>query len=124
MALPVLVPASRRPIPVTINSRDIELDKDLERVVILNLRGSLGRFSHQVRNASVWIEDTNGPREGSGIRCRIDLVLKRGGRFSVSAEAANEYVAVDRATNRAWAILDRRFKKRRDVRRRARTPRN
>lgn len=41
MALPVLVPASRRPTPVPIKSHDIELDKDLERVVHLNLRGAL-----------------------------------------------------------------------------------
>jgi hypothetical protein len=124
MALPILVQVSRRPIPVTIKSRRVDLDAGLKRVVYSNVRSALGRFSRRVRNLLVWIEDTNGPREGSGMRCRIELSLMPRGRLTVSAEAPNEFAAVALCAERARTLLDRRMKKRRHVKRRARVLRH
>lgn len=124
MALPQIIHASQRPLPVTIKSRGVRLDAVLQRSILSSIRSALGRFSRRVRSAFVWIEDTNGPREGSGIRCRIDLALLPGGRLTVSAEGPNEFAAVARCTDRAWALMDRHVKKRRHVHRRARAIRH
>jgi hypothetical protein len=122
MALPVVLKASQRMLPITIKTRGVLLDKNLERVVFKNVRSALGRFCRRVRHVSVWIEDTNGPREGSGIQCRMLVALTPGGRLSVIAEAANEYAAMADCARRARTILDR-FVKRRRVKRRARARR-
>jgi hypothetical protein len=120
MAIPLFLQASRRSLPVTIKTRRVPLDERLERVICSNVRSGLGRFCHRVRHVFVWIEDTNGPRHGSGMRCRMDVALLSGGRLSLSAEASNEYTAVARCTSRARALLDRRLKRQRRLRRRPR----
>jgi hypothetical protein len=117
-----MLQASRGLIPITIKTRRIPLDKSLERAVFKNVRSALGRFCRRVRHAFVWIEDTNGPREGSGIQCRMLIALTPSGRLSVIAEAANEYAAMADCARRARTILDR-FVKRRRVKRRARARR-
>lgn len=120
MAQPVLIQGSRGLIPITIKTRGISLNPRLRRVVFSSIRSHLGRFCNRVRAALVWIEDTNGPREGSGMRCRIEAALRDGGRVSVSAEAASEYAAVSRCAARARVHLQRRYAKRRRLKRRAR----
>jgi hypothetical protein len=116
MAIPLVVRASRS-LPVTIKTRGVPLDEKLKQFVGSNIRSGLGRFCHHVRYIRVWVEDTNGPRQGSGIRCRIDVALLIG-HLSVSAEASNEYAAVARGASRARAVLDRHVKRRRRLRRR------
>jgi putative sigma-54 modulation protein len=117
MALPVLLTASRRQIPITVKTHGVLLDENLAHVIYAHLRTALGRFGKRVRSVLVRVEDTNGPREGSGIRCRIVVVLKPGGRLSASAEAANEYAAVAECASRARTLLDRLVKRRRRTRR-------
>jgi hypothetical protein len=124
MALPVLLKDSRRVIPVTVKTRGVSLDETLERVIFSNVQTALGRFGKRVRNLSVWVEDANGPRDGSGIRCRMVVVLARGGRLSASAEAANEYTAVAKCALRARTLLDRLVKRRRRTRRPPRVSRH
>jgi hypothetical protein len=105
-------------------TRGVPLDKALERVIYSNFANRLGRFSKRVRSAFVWVEDTNGPRDGSGIRCRMVVELARGGRVSASAEAANEYVAVAKCAIRARTLFDRLVKRRRRTRRMPRSLRH
>jgi hypothetical protein len=124
MALPILLKASRRPIPVTTKTRGVLLDETLEHVIYANVRAAMGRFGDRIRSVLVWIEDTNGPRDGSGIRCRMVAALARGGRLSAIAEASNEYAAVAECASRARTLLDRLVKKRRRTRRPPRAPRH
>jgi hypothetical protein len=117
MALPLLLKASSWTIPLSVKTRGVPLDETLERAIHSNVRTALGRFSKRARNVFVWVEDTNGPRDGSGIRCRMVVVLAHGGRLSASAEATNEYTAVAQCANRARTLLDRLVKRRRRTRR-------
>jgi hypothetical protein len=117
MALPILLIASRWPIPITLKTRGVLLDQTLEHVVYANVRTAMGRFGKRIRSILVWIEDTNGPRDGSGIRCRMVAALIRGGCLSASAEASNEYAAVAECASRARTQLDRLVKRRRRNRR-------
>jgi hypothetical protein len=93
------------------------MSDDLRRIVRGSLSAAIGRFARRVRSVFVWLEDTNGPKGGAGIQCRMVLGLERGGRLMVSAEATNEYAAVGRAANRARHRLVRTIDKRRRGRR-------
>jgi len=117
MALPVFLKTSRRSIPITMQTRGIRLHETLEHAIYSNVRTALGRFGRRVRSVFVWVEDANGPRDGSGIWCRMVVVLSRGGRLSASAEAANEYAAVAKCASRVRTLLDRLVKRQRRTRR-------
>ena len=117
MALPRLLKTSQRPTPITTKTRGVHLDETLKHVIYANVRTAIGRFGERIHSVLVWIEDTNGPRDGSGIRCRMVAALARGGRLSASAEASNEYAAVAECASRARTLLDRLVKRRRRTRR-------
>ena len=117
MALTVLLKDPRRSTPITMKTRGVHLDETLEQVIYSNVRTALGRFSKRIRSVLVWVEDANGPRDGSGILCRMLVGLARGGRLTASAEAANEYAAVAACASRARTLLDRHIKRLRRTRR-------
>jgi ribosome-associated translation inhibitor RaiA len=118
MALPVVLQAPWRSFPVTIKTRDVPLEETLKEVIYAKLQSGLGRFGHRIRSVFLWVEDTNGPRDGSGIRCQIVVSLTSGRRLSVSAEAGNEYAAVAHCVGRARRHLDQFLKRRRHLKRR------
>jgi putative sigma-54 modulation protein len=109
----------RRPLPISVSTRGIALSHTLHRVIRGSVSAAIGRFSRRVRGVFVWVEDLNGPKSGRGMRCRMDIRLKQGGRLTVSAEATNEYAAVGRAANRARVRLVHRIQKARSNRRAA-----
>jgi hypothetical protein len=120
MGIPVLLEASRRSFPITIKTRLVQFDEKLKQVICANVRSGLGRFFHGIRSVFVWVEDANGPRDGSGIRCRMLVSLTPGGRLSVSADSASAYAAVADCASHARTLVDRFLKRRRTLKRRAR----
>lgn len=82
MALPLHAQVSGGRIPVFINTRGVESNAELQRIVRANIRTALGRFGRSVRSVFVWIDDTNGPRDGSGRRCRMEVALASEVRFA------------------------------------------
>jgi hypothetical protein len=118
MAVPVVLKAPWRSFPLTIKTRQALLDESLKEAICAKVQSALGRFGQRVRSVSVWIEDTNGPRDGSGIRCQMAISLISGRRLSVSAEAGNEFAAIAYAASRARRLLDRFLKRRRHLKRR------
>jgi ribosome-associated translation inhibitor RaiA len=119
MALPTLLPTPNRSIPISIKGRGLRVDDDVQRSVHACVGASLGRFGKRIRSVSAVIEDTNGPRDGSGMRCVMTVVLDRPGRISASAEAPTWQAAVATAATRVRTMLDRVVKKRRAVYRRS-----
>lgn len=117
MAMPVFASRHHHPIQISVKTRGIALSENLHRVIRGCVSAAIGRFSRRVSGVFVWVEDTNGPKGGRGMRCRMDIRLNRGGRLTVSAEATDEYTAVGRAANRARIRLVRRIDKRRSARR-------
>jgi hypothetical protein len=106
--------------PFTLQSRGVSLERSFRLTTRKALQGALGRLAKRLRRVGVWLEDTNGPREGSGIRCRIDMLLASGGHVVVSAEAPEPHAAVSRCAVRARTHLDRLIKRRRSILRRRR----
>jgi hypothetical protein len=119
MAMPVFASRHHHPLHISVRTRGLALTENLHRVIRGSVSAAIGRFTRRVQGVFVWVEDTNGPKGGRGMRCRMVIRLKQGGRLMVSAEAINEYAAVGRAANRARARLVRRIDRGRRARREA-----
>ena len=74
---------------LSVRTRGLALTEELHRVVRGCVSAATDRFQAQVRRLFVWVEDTNGPKGGAGMRCRVEVTLKRGGRFMATAVATN-----------------------------------
>jgi ribosome-associated translation inhibitor RaiA len=123
MAVPVVLHAPWRSFPLTIKTRQVRLDETLKETIRAKVQSRIGRFAYRIRGVFLWLEDTNRPGEGSGLRCQLSVVLTSGRRLSVSAEAGNAYVAVSYCATRAGRLLDRFLKRRRHLKRRAKVRR-
>lgn len=98
-------------LPVTVVGRGLPITDDLQAFARRRLAFAAGRFSSKVREATVWLDDLNGPRQGVDKRCRIVLRLAPAGAVTVTAQATNEYAAIAEAARRAGAVLNRQGKR-------------
>lgn len=98
---------------LSVRTRGLALTEELHRVVRGCVSAATDRFQDQVRRLFVWVEDTNGPKGGAGMRCRVEVTLQHGGRFMATAVATNQYAAVGHAANRLRVRLVRSLGKRR-----------
>lgn len=98
-------------LPITVTGRRMNLNHEVRDYAQDRLATALRRFAPRLREASVWLEDVNGPRRGVDKLCRINVRLKSGGQVTVSAEADSEYAAVAQAAERAAALLNRKHKR-------------
>lgn len=119
MGMHALSSPQRRSAPISVRTRGLALTDDLRRVIRRCVLAAVGRFSQRISSVFVWVEDTNGPKGGRAMRCRMLVRLERGGRFMVAAEAADQYVAIGRAANRMRVRLVRFIEKKRSWQREA-----
>lgn len=108
-----------RHVPLSIRTRKIPLTEELRHIIRGCVSTAVGRVAERVRNVFVWLEDTNGPKGGKGVACRIEIRPVKGGRLTATAEATTEFTAIGRAANRARVRLLRAIRKRRRGRREA-----
>lgn len=102
---------------LSVRTRGLALTEELHRVIRGCVSAATGRFHERVRRLFVWVEDSNGPKGGPAMHCRMEVMLNRGGRFLATAAATDEYVAIGRAANRLRVRLVRSLDKRRRRRR-------
>ena len=102
---------------LSFQGRDVPLTQQLKAYADRRLSSALGRFGNRVQDIALWFDDINGPRGGTDKRCRVQVRLKRKGQFVVSAVAANEYLALSHAADRARTLMDRTLKQLRTKRR-------
>lgn len=88
--------------------RHIVWTPDLQTILRRCLAKITERFREEIRAIAVSLEDVNGPRGGIDKRCRLDLILNRDGRISVSADSAKVEAALTQAVARAKTALLRR----------------
>lgn len=105
-----------------VRTRGLALTDELRRVIQGCVAAATGRFQERVRRVFVWVEDSNGPKGGPAMHCRMEVTLKRGGRFTATAAATDEYVAIGRAADRLRVRLVRSVEKRRHRRRETPSP--
>jgi ribosome-associated translation inhibitor RaiA len=67
---------------------------------------ALRRVAAKIRGVTVQIADTNGPRGGPDDKvCEVEVLLRPAGSLTVSANAPDPYLAVDRAVRRVRAAV-------------------
>lgn len=107
---------------LSVRTRGLALTDELRRVIRGCVAAATGRFQEQVRRVFVLVEDSNGPKGGPAMHCRMEVTLKRGGRITATAAATDEYVAIGRAADRLRVRLVRSVEKRRHRRRETPSP--
>ncbi|UCF33018.1 MAG: HPF/RaiA family ribosome-associated protein [Phycisphaerales bacterium] len=95
-----------------IRARKVKLPSATREFIERRLGFALGRFGHRVSKVMVLLEHLNAPKDGMGVRCRIEGgIVPRG---MVMAETTDVDVnsavsrAVDRMARRVRDAIDRR----------------
>lgn len=69
---------------------------------------------HDVRKVILSFTDINGPRGGNDKRCQLRIPMSRMREVVIEDTAADLYVAIDRAVDRAGRTLERRLSRQRE----------
>lgn len=93
---------------IDILTRGLQNDQAAKERVNHRLRFALGRFVQKIASVQVTLEDTNGPRGGVDKRCRLRLVLRKGGEPLLAEDTDPEIAAaIDRAALRLSRMVGR-----------------
>lgn len=93
-------------IVVRVRMRWLDFSPALHHYTTRRIEVALRRFASRIRLVTVQIADTNGPRHAPDDKlCEIEVLLQPAGSLTVSASAADAYLAVDRAVRRARAVV-------------------
>src|SRR4051794_10869310 len=84
---------------------------DLASFARERLQTAFKRFAGQIGGINIRLSDVNGPRGGIDKRCQVELVLARWGNVRSSADAENEYAAINAAIERGRTQLLRRLRR-------------
>lgn len=93
---------------------DKALPKTVRDVAERRAALKLSRFADLIETVHVSVRDINGPRGGSGLRCRIRIQMKRGPDVIVEETAASVKCAVSDAFDRAGRSVARRSQRQTD----------
>lgn len=75
---------------------------------------ALGRIGERVREVLVRVRDVNGPRGGTDMEARAEIVLEHRGACVVTARGEDAYGALHAAADKAKHAVFRELEKRRD----------
>jgi len=103
---------------IEIHHANLRPSDALGETVERRIGAALGRLAHRIRDVSVWIADTNGPRGGHDKSCRVQVRLARGPALVADHVSADPYAAAHGAVDRVERAVQRRLDRKRDVRRR------
>lgn len=102
---------------VNVTDRNELLSSEGRELAATRLRDALSRFSAQISNATLVVEDVNGPRGGVDKQCRITVQTRRFGTLSVTSQDASAGKCIAMAVTRLSRTLQRRVSKNRRTRR-------
>ncbi|MFG0273497.1 MAG: HPF/RaiA family ribosome-associated protein [Phycisphaerales bacterium] len=103
---------------IEIHHANLRPSDSLGETVERRIVSALGRLAHRIRDVSVWIADTNGPRGGADKSCRVQVRLAHGPALVVAHVSHDPYQAASGAVDRAGRAVQRRVDRSRDRRRR------
>jgi len=98
-----------------IRIQKLDLPKEVHRYIERRLRFCLGRFETRIRQVTVRISDTNGPRGGADKLCRMSVRLIPTDAIVVQEVNSDLFTAIDRAAERAGQALARKLHRARDL---------
>ena len=88
-------------------SKNVKTNEAFRAHVTRRLEFGLGRFEDHIREASLRIEDLNGPRGGVDKLCQLEIRLDGRGTVRIEETGADLIATIDRATDRAGATVAR-----------------
>ncbi len=97
-----------------IRAHGFDLTDGLREHAERHLRFALDWARHELGRVVVRFSDINGPRGGNDKRCQVRIPLPRMRDVVVEDTAADLYVAMDRAIERAARTLERRLSRQRE----------
>ncbi|MGE0384133.1 MAG: HPF/RaiA family ribosome-associated protein [Gammaproteobacteria bacterium] len=98
---------------IDIRTRGFELTEALRRHAERRVRFALDWAGDYVRTVSLRFSDINGPRGGNDKRCQLQIALPRMRAVVIEDTAADLYLAIDHAVDRASRTLRRRLSRHR-----------
>ncbi len=99
---------------VDIQSQGFHLTDALRDYVMKRLGLALHHGDDAISRVIVRLSDINGPRGGDDKRCLIEVRLKGAAAVVIEDTAADLYLAIDRAGERAGRTLERRLERLRE----------
>jgi putative sigma-54 modulation protein len=88
-------------IGVRVRMRWLDFSPALHHYTTRRIEIALRRVAAKIRGVTVQIADTNGPRGGPDDKiCEVEVLLRPAGSLTVSANAPDPYLAVDRSRGR------------------------
>ncbi|MEL6339893.1 MAG: HPF/RaiA family ribosome-associated protein [Myxococcota bacterium] len=93
---------------IRVRTKDYPLTRALKDKIRDSVTSTLGRHQTEIAYVAVLLRDLNGPRGGIDQRCDVRVVFTRGGPpLTVHDVAADAYVAIYRATQKARSATRR-----------------
>ncbi len=105
-----------------VRRRGVEITEELRAHLGERLRRALGRLTRHIDRVRVYLRDTNGPRGGLGMRCRMVVELSARRRVVVAGTDTAVSGAIARTARRAGLAVKRHVGRRRAHRRPPRHP--
>lgn len=97
-----------------IRAHGFSLTAGLREYAERRLHFALDWARHDVSKVVLRFTDINGPRGGDDKRCQLRIPLARMREVVIEDTAADLYVAIDRAIDRAGRTLERRLSRKRE----------
>ena len=102
---------------IDIQARDFSLTKALRKYIERRLSFALSTRYDHIKRIMVRLSDINGPRGGNDKCCQLHVVLPGQADVVIEDTQTDLYIAIDRATDRAWHTVSRKLARLRDYRR-------
>jgi putative sigma-54 modulation protein len=97
---------------IHIQARSFTLTKALKKYVEQKLTSSLAGCQDRLRRVVIRLSDINGPRGGEDKLCHIHVVLPGMSDVIIEDTENDMYAAIDRATDRASTVVNRKVSRR------------
>ena len=105
---------------IDIQARDFSLTDELRSHAERRLRFALACCDDHIQRVVMRLSDINGARGGADKRCHVQIVLAGLPDVVIEDTEADQYVAIDRATDRAGRTVVRRINRQQSLLRQGR----
>jgi len=92
---------------IHIQARSFTLTKSLRKYIEHKLKSSLSSCQDRLQRVVVRLKDTNGPRGGVDKQCHVHVVVPGMSDVIIEDTENNMYAAIDRATDRASLVVNK-----------------
>ncbi len=107
---------------IHVRAVNFQMSESVDEHAQHRLLAALDRFESRIASVMLRLTDDHGPRHGTTIHCAIEAILKNGDSVMVEQDAADYFVAIDKAAGRMKRTVRRCINRKRDCQLRADRP--